>query len=248
VALVTGGGTGLGAAVCRCLARARASVAVNYATSAAAATALVEELRAGGANAVAIQADLGNPGESERLVAQAVSTLGPVDLLVNNAATTKVGPWGDLDAVAIEDWDRLLRVNLLAAWECTRAAVRSMRRTGGGAIVNVASDSVFNHDSGSLPYVVTKTALVGLTRALAVALAPEITVNAVAPGWMDTPWFDRHLTPEARAQLVPDPGGMVVVDDVAAEIVRLLASGETGRVMLMLPGAVPRHVPMVPAG
>ncbi len=244
IALATGSATGLGAETCRALVAAGAAVAINYATSADAAEALVAELRAGGARAFALQADVGNEAEAERLVAEAERALGPLDLLVNNAGVTKYGPWSDLDAVSTDDWNRLLRVNLLGAWYCTRAAARGMRERGGGAVVNVTSDSVFTFDSTSMPYVVTKAALVSLTRTLALTLAPAIRVNAVAPGWMDTPWLERNIPAEVVAGITADPAQMVPLPEVAAEIVRLLGSPEeTGRVMLMLPGASPRDIP-----
>jgi 3-oxoacyl-[acyl-carrier protein] reductase len=248
VALVTGGATGLGAETCRQFAAAGLAVAVNYATSADAARDLADEVASAGGEAVAIHANVGEESECYGLVAEVERRLGRVDFLVNNAAVTKYGPWPDLDAVSSTDWERLLAVNLMGAWHCTRAAARGMRARGTGSVVNVTSDSVFSMDSKSLPYVVTKTALVGLTRTLALALAPEIRVNAVAPGWMATPWLERNLPADVRARITEDPEQMVPIADVAAEIVRLLAAdGETGRVMLMLPGQPPRDVPALPA-
>jgi 3-oxoacyl-[acyl-carrier protein] reductase len=247
VALVTGGASGLGAECCRQLAAAGAAVAVNYATSEEATRELVAEIESGGGTAVAIRANVGNEEECYRLVAEVEERLGPLDRLVNNAGVTKYGPWAEIDAVSSADWDRLLAVNLLGAWHCIRAAAAGMRARGHGSVVNVTSDSVFTMDSTSLPYVVTKTALVGLTRTLAIALAPAIRVNAVAPGWMATPWLERNIPEEARARITEDPEQMVPIADVAAEVVRLLeADGETGRVMLMLPGGPPRDVPALP--
>lgn len=244
VALVTGGATGLGAECCRQLAAAGAAVAVNYANSEDAARELVAEIEAAGGSAVAIQANVGVEEECHRLVAKVERLYGRLDRLVNNAGVTKYGPWAEIDAVSSADWDRLLAVNLLGAWHCVRAAAPGMRERGHGSVVNVTSDSVFTMDSTSLPYVVTKTALVGLTRTLAIALAPEIRVNAVAPGWMATPWLERNIPADVRARITEDPEQMVPIPDVATEVVRLLeADGETGRVMLMLPGGPPRDVP-----
>ncbi|MFN0154619.1 MAG: SDR family NAD(P)-dependent oxidoreductase [Gaiella sp.] len=247
IALVTGGGTGLGAETCRALAAHGCDVAVNYATSVTSAEALVAELGGAGRRAVAIQADVGDEAQAKALVARVQRELGPVDYLVNNAGVTKYGPWGDIDSVSHEDWLRLVRVNLLGAWHCTVAVSHSMRERGAGAVVNVTSDSVFTFDSTSLPYVVTKAALVSLTRTLSLALAPEIRVNAVAPGWMDTPWLERNIPPAVRATRVPaDPAEMVPLRDVAEEVWRLLTCGDTGQVMLMLPGEPPRHMPVMP--
>jgi 3-oxoacyl-[acyl-carrier protein] reductase len=248
VALVTGGATGLGAETVRQLAGAGAAVAVNYATSEEAAAELVRAIRAAGGRAVAIPADVGDEGECYRLVADAEDAFGPLDLLVCNAGVTKYCPWSDIDAITSADWQRLLAVNLLGAWHCVRAAAPGMRARGAGSVVNVSSDGVFTLDATSLPYVVTKAALIGLTRTLAVALSPEIRVNAVAPGWLATSWLERNIPAEARARLTEDPAQMVPVPDVAAEIVRLLAAeGDTGRVMLMMPGEAPRDVPRMPS-
>jgi 3-oxoacyl-[acyl-carrier protein] reductase len=247
VALVTGGATGLGAETCRQLAAAGVAIAVNYATSEKAAHEVVAGIVAAGGEAVAIRADVGEEGQCYRLVAETEDALGPLDLLVCNAGVTKYCPWPDIESVTAADWQRLLAVNVLGAWHTTRAAARGMRARGAGSIVNVSSDSVFTMDATSLPYVVTKTALVGLTRTLARALAPEIRVNAVAPGWLATPWLERNIPADVRARITEDPEQMVPIPDVAAEIVRLLAAdGETGRVMLMMPGQPPRDVPPLP--
>ena len=186
VAIVTGGGTGLGAEICRRLVAAGARVGVNYSRSAGAAESLVSEL--GGDVACAVLADVRDEGAIARMLAEVEARWGtPADLLVNNAGVTTYAAPEDLAAVSAEDWDRILGVNLVGTWNCIRAVTPGMRVRGVGAIVNVASDAALTLEGSSTPYVVSKVGVVALTRILADALAPAVRVNAVAPGWMDTP-------------------------------------------------------------
>jgi 3-oxoacyl-[acyl-carrier protein] reductase len=227
IALVTGGATGLGADVCRLLVGVGARVAVNYSRSADAAQALCHEL--GAEHAFPIQADVRDEAAVAAMVAETTRRFGgPIDLLVNNAGITTYAAPGDM-AVTGEDWERILGVNLVGTWNCIRAVAPAMGC--GGAIVNVASDAAFSLDGSSLPYVVSKVGVVALTRALAEALAPDVRVNAVAPGWMDTPWLDRYVPEDALVQLRAGGEPMVPVDKVAREVVRLLADDRaTGEV------------------
>ena len=226
IALVTGGATGLGATICRLLAAGGAKVAINYASSADAAHELAREL--GEDRSIAVQADVRDEPAVADMLAQIGRRFGgPVELLVNNAGITTYAPAADL-TVTGEDWERILGVNLVGTWNCIRAAAATMR---GGAIVNVASDAAFTLDGSSLPYVVSKVGVVALTRALADAFAPDVRVNAVAPGWMDTPWLDRYVPPDALAELRGGEEPMVDVDRVAREVIRLLTDdGATGEV------------------
>jgi NAD(P)-dependent dehydrogenase (short-subunit alcohol dehydrogenase family) len=158
---------------------------------------------------------------------------GSVDLLVNNAGVTTYAAPADLAAVSAEDWVRILGVNLIGTWNCVRAVTPGMRARGAGAIVNVASDAAFTLEGSSTPYVISKVGVVALTQVLAAALAPEVRVNAVAPGWMDTPWLDRYLPVDVVAGLRDGVEPVVPVDLVAGEIVRLLADDVTGVITQM---------------
>jgi NAD(P)-dependent dehydrogenase (short-subunit alcohol dehydrogenase family) len=232
VAIVTGGGTGLGAQVCRELAAAGARVGVNYARSEDAARELAGAL---GPNvAVAVRADVRDEASVSAMVAEVHERLGgSVDLLVNNAGVTTYAAPEDLAAVSAEDWLQILGVNLIGTWNCVRAVTPEMRGRGAGAIVNVASDAAFTLEGSSVPYVISKVGVVALTQTLAAALAPEVRVNAVAPGWMDTPWLDRYLPGDVAAGLRGGTEPVVPVDVVAGEIVRLLVDDVTGVITQM---------------
>jgi NAD(P)-dependent dehydrogenase (short-subunit alcohol dehydrogenase family) len=229
VAIVTGGGTGLGAEICRRLAEAGARVAVNFSTSEGPASELAASLPT---PAQAIRADVRNDDAIRAMIAQAERALdGPVELLVNNAGVTTYVPADDLEAITDDDWRAILDVNLVGTWRCIRAVAGGMRERGAGAIVNVASDAAVFLEGSSIPYVVSKVGVVALTRILAREIAP-VRVNAVEPGWMDTPWIDRYVPADVAARLRSGAEPTVAIDVVAREVVRLLADdGATGEVV-----------------
>lgn len=227
VAIVTGGGTGLGAETCRALAGAGARVAVGWSRSGAEAAAVAASLT----DAVAVRADVRDEAAVAAMVTEVEDRLGPVDLLVNNAGVTTYVPAPDLDAITDEDWHAILDVNLVGTWRCVRAVATGMRERGAGAIVNVASDAAVYLEGSSIPYVVSKVGVVALTRILADAIAP-VRVNAVEPGWMDTPWLDRYVPDDVKAALRRGDEPTVGIDVVAREVVRLLADdGANGEVV-----------------
>ena len=220
VAIVTGGGTGLGAEICRQLAANGSRVAVNYSRSASDAEALAASLPMA---AIAVRADVRDDAAVRAMVLEVEDSLaGPVEMLVNNAGVTTYVPASELDVITDEDWARILDVNLVGAWRCIRAVAAGMRARERGSIVNVASDAIVYLEGSSIPYVVSKVGVAALTRMLATAIAP-VRVNAVAPGWMDTPWLDRYMPGEVRAALRRGDEPVVAVEVVAREVVRLLA-------------------------
>lgn len=233
VALVTGGGSGLGRACARLLAERGASVAVNYARSAGEAAETVRELEAAGGHAVALQADIADPGAVAELVRGVERELGPVDVLVANAGTTAYIPSDQLDRITVDVWDRILRVNVVGTFLCIQAVAGSMVERGFGRVVVVSSNAAFGGAGSSIPYSVSKGALVTLTQCLARTLAPSVTVNAVAPGWMLTPWVDKHLPEDVAAKLRADPAGTTDVNEVARLVVDLAANGSvTGQAVV----------------
>ena len=239
-ALVTGGGTGIGRAVALQLAGSGAAgVAINYSRSHEEAESTAAELRALGTTVAVIQADVSSDQDARRLVAESVASLGGLSCVVNSAGVTQVIPYGDLDAVTDEVWDRILGVNVKGTFQVSRAAAPALRESG-GAIVNVGSMAGLLPTGSSLPYGVSKAALHQLTRALALALAPEVTVNAVAPGLVSTRWFRQHADDEfadgieTRIGRQTPLGRVATADDVARSVLGLLA-GEmvTGQLLVV---------------
>jgi 3-oxoacyl-[acyl-carrier protein] reductase len=227
VALVTGGGTGLGRAIGLALAEAGCDVAINYSRSEREARETAAEVERRGRRALAIQADVADDAAVRRMLASVVEQLGGLHVLVNNAGTTRYAPLTDLDALTDEVWDSILAVNLKGPFYCARAAAPHLRQAGHGKIVNVASSSAFRPTGSSIPYMASKAGLVMLTRTLAKALAPEIQVNAVAPGWLATRWPEVHLPPDLAAQVLSGSvHPLADLDDVARAVV-LLASADS---------------------
>lgn len=188
MALVTGGATGLGREICLLLGYRGMHVAVNYSHSHDDAEATVADLRALGVQSAAFHADVGRPEDVQHLVTAVFEQFGRIDVLVSNAGTTIFRPFQDLDGVSEDDWDRIMDVNVKATWRLAKALAPIMKRGGFGHIVTISSIAGLNASGSSLPYSVSKAALIQLTRGLAVALAPEIRVNTVAPGLMETRW------------------------------------------------------------
>lgn len=186
VAIVTGGATGMGRGICALLAAEGAKVLVNYRASADAAKEVVAEIESEGGEAVAHAANVQHDDEVQAMVDAVESRWGRLDILVNNAGWSKVTPHWKLDDLTDEIWDRTLNTNLRGAFYCSRAAVPLMRKNGGGSIVNNASASAYNAAGSSIVYSASKAAMVNMTKSLARALAPDIRVNAIAPGLVHT--------------------------------------------------------------
>lgn len=237
VALVTGGGTGLGRAISLGLAHHSCHIAVNYAHSQSEAKGAVDEIRALGCRSMAVRADVSRRADVEGMVAEVEGVLGPIDLLVNNAGVTRYIPFPQIEAVTDEDWERILAVNLKGAFLCAQAVALRMRARGQGKILNVASDSAFSADGSSIPYVVSKAAVVSLTKCLARALGPAVQVNAIAPGWMATRWATNYLPEDTQRRIFhPQPNELPPADleDIAAVAVHLLGNDSVSGQVLMV--------------
>src|SRR5215216_6680206 len=225
VAIVTGGGTGMGKAISTLLAASGVSVAVNYSRSEADAVATAEELTKAGVEAMPIRADVSVASDVAAMVEQTERQLGRVDILVNNAGYTSFVPMADLEGLSEDDWDRIMDVNVKGIWLCTKAAAPAMKRAGGGAVVNVTSVAGLKVAGSSMAYAVSKAAAIHLTKCLALALAPDIRVNAVARGLVVTRWW-AHAGEERLAQMAE---GMplkrsVTPEQVATTTLELLAN------------------------
>lgn len=227
VALVTGGATGIGRATCLELARRGvAEIHIGYSRSADAAQTLAAELRELGALAHPLSIDVSDQDAVGRAAARLIETSGGLDILVNSAGTTRKIEFADLDSVTAELWDEILGTNLLGAFWVCQVFADSLKQRG-GSIVNVSSISASRVVGSSLPYSVSKAALSQLTRALAVALAPTVRVNAVVPGTVVSGWHERLIGAEnaeaafeAEERLVP-MGRLASADDIAEAVVTL---------------------------
>ena len=183
VVAVTGSSSGIGAATAHAFADAGASVLVNSARSVAEGEAVAASL----SDALYVQGDITDADVPERLVAAALDRWGRLDTLVNNAGTTALIPHQDLEAASVDVWRRIFEVNVFGTWAMSVAAMPALRESH-GSIVNVASVAGVRPTGSSVPYAASKAALNHMTVLLAKVVGPEVRVNAVAPGLVDTPW------------------------------------------------------------
>lgn len=242
VCIVTGSATGVGAAVARRLAAKGARVVVNYTKSRDEAEQTRAACEALGAETLLVQADISSDDDCRRIAGEAMARWGRIDGLVNNAAATVAGadPF-DLDSLVADDFARVFGVNVTGTYQMVRAALPGMRAAGSGSVVNVSSATAFTGGGSSIAYTASKGAINSLTLALARVLAPDIRVNAVCPGLIQTRWmpaavgngtFDALV--ERFEQSAP-MGRIATADDVAEPIVWLLegAGYVTGELMVL---------------
>jgi 3-oxoacyl-[acyl-carrier protein] reductase len=203
VVLVTGASTGLGRAIAvETAERGAATVVINYASSEAEAQETARLVEAAGARGVVVQGDVAQDEDCRRIAA-AAALHGRIDALFNNAGVTKfAADHSALDAVSAEDFLRLYAVNVVGPYQMIRAA-RALLEAGpaAGAVVNTSSIAGVLGIGSSVPYAASKGALITMTISLARALAPKIRVNAICPGYIDTPWFGRGMPPERLESL-----------------------------------------------
>ena len=191
VCIVTGSATGTGAACALQLARKGCRVVVNYTKSEKDAKETLAACQATGAEAILVKADVARDADCRTLARAAVERWGRIDALINNAGITKFAAATDLDGLDAEDFQRLYAVNVIGPYQMIRACAPAMKQQGEGAIVNISSISGVMGIGSSTAYVASKGALNAMTLALARALAPQIRVNAVCPGLIETRW---HLS------------------------------------------------------
>jgi 3-oxoacyl-[acyl-carrier protein] reductase len=238
-ALVTGSANGIGRAAALRLARGGYDVTINYSRSADRAKATLDDLHALGGRHIAVQADVSDDDAVRAMVSGAVAEFGRLNVLVNNAGTTSETPPDDLDGVSLDDWDRVFAVNVRGLFQVTRACAPHLRATG-GTVVNVASIVGLRPGPQPLSYASSKAAVVSLTRTLSRVLAPEVRVNAVAPGWIAGDWMERTLGDNydrlmgRRAQHTP-LNRNVTLEDVAESVFALATTHPfvTGEVLVI---------------
>jgi 3-oxoacyl-[acyl-carrier protein] reductase len=241
VAVVTGATGGLGQRIARALAVQGAHVAGIYQTSKAQAEALVAEWSALGSRSAAFQADVTDAASIQPMVERILAEFGRIDILVNNAAYNQLVPFKDLDGLTLELWERILRINTTGPFLCVKAVAPVMQRQKQGRIVNVTSVAGLAPSGSSIAYAVSKAALTHLTRCLAVALGPEIAVNAVAPGLLRGTKMTARLSPDFVERGLKQSAlqKLVELDDVADQVVTFCRSDSTtGQVMVVDAGRV----------
>ena len=184
VVLITGGSRGIGRAIALQLASQGMRIAVNYVSNADAAAEVVKRVEEAGTQAVALQGDVTNVDDVERLFTQTAEALGPVEVLVNNAGIIKDSL---LMRMSDDDWDSVINLDLRSVFYCTRAAIRTMVRGRWGRVINIGSIVGLRGNQGQANYAAAKAGLVGFTQSVAKEVASRnITVNCVAPGYVET--------------------------------------------------------------
>ena len=241
VAIVTGGTGGLGRRICRHLAKHDVRVAVCYHRRRDEAEGVARELQEQGGQAAAFQVDVLQADSVDRLVVQVDRAFGRIDILVNDAAFNQWIPYTHLGDLTLEVWNRILSTNLSGPFICTKAVAPIMKRQGRGRIINVSSIAGFSPTGSSIAYAVSKAGLNHLTKCMAVALAPEILVNGVAPGYMEGTRMSENLAPEYRERAIQ---GAVLrrateKDDVADLVVEFCRTESiTGQTLVIDAGRV----------
>jgi 3-oxoacyl-[acyl-carrier protein] reductase len=213
VAVVTGGSRGIGRAAVQCFARLGANVVVNYLRDENAATAVVNEAKAAGVDALALQADVSRADQSQRLIDATIERFGRVDFLVCNA-----GIWegAAVDEMTEEAWDRTIDLNLKGTWAVCRAAVPQMKQQKFGRIVIVSSTAGQRGEANVSHYAASKGGQISFTKSLATELGPfGINVNSVAPGWVDTDMCAEVFADQSFRKSIED---LIPIGRVAAPV------------------------------
>lgn len=235
-AIVTGASSGIGSASARAFALRGVNVLINYAGNSEGAEATAAACRDAGVDAMVMQGDVSSDEVCQAIAAAALERWGRVDVLVNNAGTTKSADPKDLSQLSAEDFERIYRVNVIGCYQMTRAAAAALKARG-GSIVNTSSIAGITGMGSSIAYAASKGAMNAMTLALARSLAPEVRVNAVCPGFVDSEWWNKQHDPETieklrdRARSVTLLGQVVTSEDVAEAVLHfaLGARSTTGQ-------------------
>jgi len=202
VCVVTGSSSGIGAATARLYAERGFNVAINYSRDVAPAEAVAAQCRALGAEVLVQQADVASDADCRALAAAVAARWGRCDVLVNNAGTTKFVHARQLDELSADDFQRIYSVNVVGAFQMVRAFESLLRAHPVSAVVNMSSIASLTGMGSSVAYAASKGALNAMTLALARALGPDVRVNAIAPGLVETPWLQQGLGADRYAASV----------------------------------------------
>jgi 3-oxoacyl-[acyl-carrier protein] reductase len=241
VAIVTGSATGVGAAAAIMLAERGCNVVINYTRSETEAHDTARACAAKGAETIVFQADVAEDSACQAMVQAAVDKWGRIDYLINNAARTKFNPYENLDGLSAEDFLAIYKVNVVGAYQMVRAVAPHMKKQGRGAIVNNSSIGGVTGIASSMAYAASKAALNMMTQSLSLVLGPEIRINAIAPGAIQTRWLQGGMTPEQYQAFLVNAAAMVplqlvpTAEQIAEALVWFLegASVITGEVLMV---------------
>lgn len=243
IALVTGGSGGLGRQICLALSAAGCEVAIGYHSGAARAKSVRDAMAETGRTGVPVALDQADGTSIANCITKTVDSLGGLDILVNNAAVAKGVSFADLDGLTEDIWDWTMAANLRGPWLLARAAAPHLARAGHGRIVNVAAMAGLRPMGASMAQSVSKAGLIQLTRCLAVALAPKVTVNCVAPGLMEGTELTRNISDAFRAGFTAQAalGTTTSLADVAGQIVQFCRADTVTGQTVVIDGGVHFH-------
>ena len=241
VAIVTGSATGVGAAAAIMLAERGCNVVINYTRSKAEAEDTAQKCTAAGAETLIYQGDVAEDTACQGMAQAAVDKWGRIDYLINNAAKTKFNPYENLDGLSADDFLAIYKVNVVGAYQMVRAVAPHMKKQGRGAIVNNSSIGGVTGIASSMAYAASKAALNMMTQSLSLVLGPEIRINAIAPGAIQTRWLQGGMSAEQYQAFLVNAAAMVplqvvpTAEQIAEALVWFLegASVVTGEVLMV---------------
>lgn len=226
-ALITGGASGIGLATVEIFARCGATVALNHLPDDPRGLEQVGRLQGLGHRVISAPGNVSKPGEAETMVGKTIDAMGRLDFLVNNAGTPATPapiPFSELDRLTEDFWQTILNTNLIGPFRCTHAAAGALRQAK-GAICSTASIAGVQGSGSSIPYATSKAGVINLTRSLARTLAPEIRVNAVAPGFVDSPWNKDWPADRKQQSVEKTPLKRACKPEDIAEVIFFLCAG-----------------------